>query len=212
MQITKYLAIVFLTTITLAQTPYEVHPGLKNNLFELNISVGTDSQPQSARIFVQEKPDWISFKKEEADIENMHIGENQTSQFHFDISEGAPIGEEGRIIFTITRNNGRNISKIYNIKVTAPKFFEVQQNYPNPFNPNTIIKYSIPQDAFVSIKVFNVLGERIAELVNKDLTTGVHEVVFSATNLSSGFYFYIVEAKGRDGTKYFDSKKMILLR
>jgi hypothetical protein len=212
MQIIKYLILVFITTFTLAQTPYEVQPGLKNNLFELSISAGSDNLPQSARIFVMEKPDWISFKTEEINIDNVNSREKQTSQFFFDVLEYAPIGGEDSITFKITSSNGGSVSKIYNFKITAPKFFKVQQNYPNPFNPSTTIKYSIPQDALVSVKVFNVLGERVAELVNKDLKTGLNEVIFNATNISSGFYFYTVEAKGIDGTKYFDSKKMILLR
>ena len=138
--------------------------------------------------------------------------QKQITQFYFDVLENAPIGEESKITFRATNGNGGGFTKIYNIKISAPTVFEVQQNYPNPFNPSTIIKYSIPQDAFVSIKVFNVLGEKVADLVNKDIKTGLHEITFNADNLSSGFYFYLVEAKGTDGTKYFDAKKMVLLK
>ena len=88
----------------------------------------------------------------------------------------------------------------------------MHQNYPNPFNPSTKIKYLIPQDAFVTIKVFNVLGEEVNKLVNDEIKAGIHEAIFNAVNISSGFYFYVVEAKGLDGKRYFDSKKMILLK
>lgn len=60
--------------------------------------------------------------------------------------------------------------------------------------------------------MYNVLGEEVSVLVNKEMKTGIHEEVFDATSLSSGFYFYIVEAKGIDGAKYFDTKKMIVLK
>lgn len=212
MRIINCFALILLTSFTIAQTTYEVEPGLKNNLFELSISSGSDNQTQSTMIFVQEKPDWISFKTEEVNFNNVSSREKQTSQFFFDVLKYAPIGEEGRITFKITSSNGSSVSKIYNLKVISPKSFEVQQNYPNPFNPSTIIRYSIPQDAFVSIKVFNVLGEQVSELINKEIKTGIHEVTFNADNLSSGFYFYVVEARGADGEKYFDSKKMTLLK
>lgn len=212
MKLLKYILTFVFSIFAIAQTTYELQPGSKDNLFELNVANNTSSTTQSVSIFVQEKPDWINFVADEINLTEIGKAEKQTAQFYFNISEDAPIGEESNITFRIMGSSSMGVTKIYNIKVTAPEIFEVLQNYPNPFNPSTTIKYSIPQDAFVSIKVFNVLGERVAELVNKDLKTGLHEVTFNATNLSSGFYFYIVEATGADGTKYFDSKKMILLK
>ena len=208
----KYLLFVILTGLTLAQTIYELQPGSKNNLFELSIANNTSNLTQSIRVFVQSKPEWIRFSNSEITLGGINRFQKQTTQFYFDVLENAPVGEESKITFRITNSNGGGFNKIYNIKVTAPTIFEVQQNYPNPFNPSTTIKYSIPQDAFVSIKIFNVLSEQVSELINKEVKTGIHEVTFNAANLSSGFYFYIVEAKGVDGTKYFDSKKMILLK
>ena len=207
-----YFLMFFISAFALGQTTYELEPGLKNNLFELNVANNTGSGTQTVTFFVSGKPEWISFDNDELILQNLTKAEKQTAQFYFNVSNDAPIGEESNVTFRIIGSKGSGLTKTYNLKVVAPKTFEVLQNYPNPFNPSTTIKYSIPQDAFVSLKVFNVLGERVAELVNKDLKTGVHEVIFNAANLSSGFYFYIVEAKGMDGTKYFDSKKMILLK
>lgn len=208
----KYLLPALISAFALAQPTYELQPGSKNNLFELNVANNTSSITQSVTIFVQEQPEWVSFTNSEINLQEISKTEKQTTQFYFNVSEDAPIDEESSITFRIIGSKGGGLTKTYNIKVTAPEAFGVQQNYPNPFNPSTTIKYTIPQDAFVSVKVFNVLGERVAELVNKDLKTGLHEVIFNAANLSSGFYFYIVEANGMDGTKYFDSKKMILLK
>jgi hypothetical protein len=191
---------------------YEALPGSKNNLVELSFSNKSKNENQTVSIIVQEKPEWIEFINDQVNIENINRVRKETAQFSFNVSENAPLGEEGQISFRITKSNAGVITKTYNIRITAPEIFEVYQNYPNPFNPNTTIKYSIPQDAFVSIKIFNVLGEKITELENKEMKTGIHETIFNASSFSSGFYFYIVEAKGSDGTKYFDSKKMILLK
>lgn len=215
----KYFLFIILCAVGYSQTrpegvqaEYELLPGSKNNSFELSISNNSKSANQSVNVTVQEAPKWIEFSIEQVNIENIKNSQKKTAQFTFNVSENAPIGEEGKITFRITKDNAGVITKTYNIRIIAPEIFEVYQNYPNPFNPSTTIKYSIPQDAFVSIKIFSVLGEKITELENKEMKTGIHEAVFNATNFSSGFYFYIVEAKGKDDTKYFDSKKMILLK
>jgi len=112
----------------------------------------------------------------------------------------------------IDYNGSYEYSEVVEVEIGLPTEFSLEQNYPNPFNPSTKIKYSIPQDAFVSIKVFNVLGEKVSELVNEEIKAGIQEVTFDASHLSSGIYFYLIEAKGTDAKEYFDSKKMILLK
>lgn len=88
-----------------------------------------------------------------------------------------------------------------------PTEFELSQNYPNPFNPTTTIKYQIPQTAFVSLSVFNILGEKIAALINKVQTAGDYTIDFDASSLPSGVYLYRVQAD-----KFSETKKMVLLR
>jgi hypothetical protein len=81
------------------------------------------------------------------------------------------------------------------------------QNYPNPFNPVTLIKYNVPYPTNVSIKVFDVLGNEIALLINENKSTGGYEVTFNASNLSSGIYFYKLITGN-----VTQSKKMILMK
>ena len=212
MQLLKYFIIVFLYSSAYSQTVYELTPGSTNNVFELSFSNSTVGMVQSLNITVQDSPEWIEFNSKETSIDKIKTTDKPATQFYFNISDKAPVGEEGKVSFRISDQSGRKWLKSYNVKVSPPKIFEVHQNYPNPFNPSTKIKYSIPQDAFVSIKVFNVLGEKVSELVNEEIKAGIHEVIFNASHLSSGFYFYVVEAKGLDDKKYFDSKKMILLK
>ena len=68
--------------------------------------------------------------------------------------------------------------------------FALLQNYPNPFNPITRISYQIPQPGFVSLKVFDVIGNEVATLVNEENPTGRYEINFDGTKLTSGVYFY----------------------
>jgi hypothetical protein len=210
---TKILvSVLLLTTITVAQNTSELISGSKNNFIELSLANNTNKTMQSVKIFVGEAPEWFTVSESEIYFESISQSGKQIAQFNFNISDDAPIGDRAVIKFRITDDSNRSWYKTYSVKVTPPKVFEVYQNYPNPFNPSTTIKYSIPQDAFVTIKVFNVLGEEVSVLVNKEIKAGIHEEVFNASNLSSGFYFYVIEAKGTDGTKYFDSKKMIFLK
>lgn len=88
-----------------------------------------------------------------------------------------------------------------------PKRFQLEQNYPNPFNPSTTIQYSIPEDERVELKIFNSLGEQIAELVNQYQKAGPHIAVFNASNLSTGTYFYQMISRN-----YAVTKKLTLLK
>lgn len=85
--------------------------------------------------------------------------------------------------------------------------FKLNQNYPNPFNPRTIIRYSIPQKVFTSIKIYNLLGKEVALLVNEEQSAGMHEVEFNASNLASGVYIYKITAGS-----YTESKKLVFMK
>lgn len=98
------------------------------------------------------------------------------------------------------------------VEVTTPIEFRLGQNYPNPFNPSTKISFSLATDSKVSLKVFDVLGQEIATLVNEQLTAGVHNYDFNAAGINSGIYFYKIEASGINGNEFSDIKKMILVK
>jgi len=88
-----------------------------------------------------------------------------------------------------------------------PLTFQLKQNYPNPFNPSTKINYQISQNDFVSLKVYNILGNEVTTLVNENKPAGSYEVNFDASLLSSGTYFYKLQAGS-----FVETKKMILLK
>ncbi|MCW8803575.1 MAG: T9SS type A sorting domain-containing protein, partial [Ignavibacteriaceae bacterium] len=103
-------------------------------------------------------------------------------------------------------------SETVEVEIVIPDVYSLSQNYPNPFNPSTKITFSLAADSKVSLKVFDVLGQEVASLVNQDLTQGVHTYDFNATGINSGVYFYKIEATGVNGTKFVDVKKMILVK
>ncbi len=94
-----------------------------------------------------------------------------------------------------------------NVEVEIPLVYALEQNYPNPFNPSTTIKYSIQEDGFVKLAVYNLLGEEITMLVNNELKAGRYEIVFDASRFSSGVYIYRLESKN-----FLSIKKMVLVK
>jgi len=94
----------------------------------------------------------------------------------------------------------------------VPEDFVLNQNYPNPFNPSTSISFSLPVESSVKIKLFSMLGEEVAEIVNENFQAGSHKVDFIANGLTSGAYIYTIDAVGMNGQSFSSNKKMILLR
>ncbi|MGH7449809.1 MAG: T9SS type A sorting domain-containing protein, partial [bacterium] len=108
------------------------------------------------------------------------------------------INSPGRL-FAGTSGSGvfRSIAsttRVNETAVNAPTAFLLEQNYPNPFNPSTVIRFSLPREAFVRLKVINLQGEEVATLVNGVRRAGGHTAVFEPKNLSSGIYFYVLQS------------------
>jgi hypothetical protein len=137
---------------------------------------------------------------------------------------------DGGIIITGTYypNAPNQYSDVYLLKIDSsgavqveehflprPTKFTLNQNYPNPFNPITVISFSLPVTSIATLKVYNILGQEVATLINnKELHAGIHEITFDANKLSSGLYFYKLTAhQGESSTGEFSQvKRMILLK
>jgi photosystem II stability/assembly factor-like uncharacterized protein len=102
-------------------------------------------------------------------------------------------------------------SNVIEVNVIIPSDYYLSQNYPNPFNPETTIKYSLKDDGLVSLKVYNILGSEIVELVNEQKATGEYSASFNFSNLASGTYFYVLRVNSASGG-FVDVKKMVLLK
>jgi hypothetical protein len=104
-------------------------------------------------------------------------------------------------------NGSYEYSEEVNVDITLPLEYALEQNYPNPFNPSTTIKYSIAEDGFVKLAVYNLLGEEVATIVNNVQKAGRYEVNFNASGLASGVYVYRIEA-----SNFTSVKKLMLLK
>lgn len=111
--------------------------------------------------------------------------------------------KEGKV-FVISSSNGTTDVEDNSV---IPNEYKLAQNYPNPFNPSTTIQFVVPEAGMYSLKVYNVLGEEVADLINNQLASGQHKVNFDASKLASGMYIYKLS-----GNNVNISKKMILMK
>jgi hypothetical protein len=104
------------------------------------------------------------------------------------------------------------LTSVNNITTTVPSKFTLSQNYPNPFNPVTNIRFAVPTNGFVTMKVYNTLGKEVSNPVNQNLNAGSYEVKFDASTLASGMYFYTMNYVNSDGNSFTDTKKLMLVK
>ena len=98
-------------------------------------------------------------------------------------------------------------SSIIEVEIGTPSAYYISQNYPNPFNPSTTIKYDLPKDGLITLEVYDILGRKIATLINENRNAGRYGQTFDASSLTSGIYVYKLQADD-----FISSKKMILLK
>jgi hypothetical protein len=127
------------------------------------------------------------------------------------IDEKLTIGSYSYRLKQIDLNGTFEYSNAVVVEVSTPEKYTFTQNFPNPFNPSTTIEFSIPQASNVTIDIYNIIGERVASLVNKTLDAGYHRINFDANKLPSGTYVYQLKASGQNGI-FTETKKMVLMK
>jgi N-acetylneuraminic acid mutarotase len=145
------------------------------------------------------------------------LGTGSSNGVNNDVAALAVVGNEvfvggsftsaGGIASTFIARWNSGTSRVEQLSPTAPKTFLLEQNYPNPFNPSTTIRYQLPVASEVKLEVYDVLGKKIATVVNERQSAGAYQVVWNASGLSSGTYFYRLQA----GT-FVETKKMIMVK
>ena len=144
----------------------------------------------------------VSWNTSPAGIDSLNM---LTLVFQFYRSPGSLLETGGEIKLRGINLNGV-ITGVHN-RTTVPDGFELHQNYPNPFNPSTRITYQIPEIGMVTLKIYDVLGNKVTTLVNEEKVAGNYEINFNAGNLSSGLYIYQLKSGN-----FIQTKKMMLLK
>jgi len=177
------------------------HPAA-NNFYKINLPTGNDFLISL-----------ITNGDTEAALQNPNQFFNYTySLFDYNVVGSTPIVNNYYYLFESGYEEQFRINHIFNNIATLEEEIEEQdyhifQNYPNPFNPSTIIRYQIPERNFITLKIYDVLGNEIATLVNEEKFIGSYAVEFDASRLPSGIYFYRLQAGS-----FVETKKMVLIK
>ena len=99
------------------------------------------------------------------------------------------------------------VSALDQSAILTPTDFHLGQNYPNPFNPRTIINYELPITNYVTLDIYNLLGQKVATLVSENQNAGSYNIEWDASGFASGMYYYVLHVGA-----YRDVKKMVLFR
>jgi hypothetical protein len=155
------------------------------------------------------------------------IGVEASEKFYITFAPTADGTQNGKIAFThnaltndtITVTGNGHLVSVGDIENAIPEVYKLHDNYPNPFNPSTTIQYDLPKQSIVTLKVYSLLGQEVATLVNNDQAAGYHKVVWMGQNnsgkqVSTGIYIVRISAKASDksGETYTQVKKALLLK
>ncbi len=185
----------------------------------IQFTMKNNTSDTTAKIYWVTNSD-LGFNGTNSDSVRINANDGQSTQYTLDLSKNSawtgrieqlrvdPIGnassgtvnlEQIKLSTTITAVNEKNSD--------LPKTYSLSQNYPNPFNPSTQIKYGLPKEGMVTIKVYNTLGQEVTTLVNQEQKPGYYTLTFEASRFASGVYFYRIQAGS-----YSLTKKMLLLK
>ncbi len=134
-------------------------------------------------------------------------GNSNSSREYSFTDENVTAGTYSYRLKQIDNDGSFKYSQIVEASFMKPDKFELSQNYPNPFNPSTTIKYSVANAGFVTMKLYNIVGEEVATLINEEESAGYYQIKFNASNLASGIYFYTLTAGN-----FRETKKLVLLK
>jgi hypothetical protein len=206
----KKILLITLITIgtTYSQTIYEVTPGTKSNEIKLTIANISETNPAAnVEVNLSKKSSSLNFSRESETIDMIEANAVAKASFTFDVNRNAQINRKDTVEFMITSSDGIMMTKQFIFSYTGPKEFKLEQNFPNPFNPTTKIQYQLPQDAKVTLKVYDILGSEVATLVNEEQEAGYKEIQFNGSNIASGMYVYRLQA-----SNYISTKKMMVVK
>jgi hypothetical protein len=215
----RYIMILlFCANVAAAQETiktYDIPFGSKGNTVELSVANNSDLPAEGVKVEVTGQPEGIKFKDKVLIITSLKANEEKTASFTFSVDRTAKVNKEQTLGFTITDKTGIQWKKDIKINITPPTTYELYQNYPNPFNPATTIEYQLPGTGTrfnISLKVYDIIGREIVNLVNEQQEPGFYQKTFDASRFASGIYFYQLIVTDGQNNKHIFKKKMMVVK
>ena len=206
------IVLMFLVLDVSAQNAYQIPFASAGNTIELTVANTSDVPLTSVKVEAAELPSWLRFAATEQRIALLKPQQETAVTFTFAVDKLAPVQKSQTLKFVVTGSGGQQWLKKIVVAVAPPEKFELFQNYPNPFNPATAISYQLSANSLVNLKIFNLLGQEVASLVDANRLPGYHQETWDATRYSSGMYIYQLIATDERGQKQIARRRMMLLK
>jgi len=197
---------------------YAVAPGSIRNSITLEVTNRLMYTLEHLGAVVDKKPTWITITRQEVDRSQLHADSTALVSIHFDVGPTLAAGERGEVVVVLYSGSSIVLRKSISLVGAFPEKYELSQNYPNPFNPTTQIKFALPKESQVKLTVYDILGRQVAVLLDEQRPAGFFFAEWDATSsagskVSSGVYFYRMEARATDGRGSFtDIRKAIMMK
>ena len=187
----------------------------KGNVIELSVANSSAMTADGIKVEVTSSPEWLKFDEKSIALEQLNANEEKVVSFVFAVEKTTEVKKEQTLRFTISDKIGNTWKKEIKIQVAPPTTYELFQNYPNPFNPTTTIEYQLPDVGtrfMVSLKVYDMLGREVAELVKEQQEPGGHQLTFDARKFASGMYVYRLIATDDQNNHHIFQNKMLMVK
>ena len=207
-----FLLVVALMQCGIAQNAYQIPFASAGNAIELTVANTAKTPLAGVKVTATDIPMWLRFAETEQQIALLKPEQEVATTFTFTVDKNAPVQKSNTLKFLITGPGGEQWEKEITVAVAPPDKFEAYQNFPNPFNPTTAISFQLSAVSRVSLRIYNMLGQEVALLVDGDRSAGYHQETWDAARYSSGVYVYQLIATDERGQKQTARKRMLLLK
>lgn len=193
---------------------YEVVPGTTGNQIILWLANNTALQNlENVELKLLKSSANLDFPIKEVNVGRISKEEEKEVSISFNVNHNTGVIKRDTIVFQISGKEGIKMIKEFVLEYMQPIEYRLENNYPNPFNPATTLRYTLPDESSVSLRIYNILGEVVSSLVNEVQLAGYYEINFNAAGYATGVYIYTLQAKSTDGKKEYNSvKKMMLIK
>ncbi|MBF8297338.1 MAG: 5'-nucleotidase protein [Bacteroidetes bacterium] len=196
----------------IAQTVHQLPFASSGNIIELTVANTATTPLTGVVVEATDVPPWLKIAETKQRIALIKAQQEMLAMFKFAVDKTAPVQQSHTLNFVITTPTGEKWTKAITLAVAPPEKFEAYQNFPNPFNPATAISYQLAGVSRVSLKIYNLLGQEVASLVDGDRLAGYHQETWDATRYASGVYVYQLIATDAHGWSPVARKRMLLLK
>ncbi len=192
---------------------YEIPFGATDNTLELTVTNTTD-EVAIVTATLSEIPEWIQVEDAEIELDSIAAGEDAVAVFKFDVTKGAPVDEVAALEFVIEGEEGSVLAEeTVWVESSAPRAFRLIGAYPNPLGGTrrATVAYDLPSESDVTLVVYDVLGRRVATVVDEVQEPGRQKAVWNAGRVASGLYVWRLVAETSFG-RYTEQGKLTVVR